>query len=168
MFDFRACIHEVSHAAVARALGVAVVHAIVNPDGSGATKLDWRFNDRDFDWHIPLCITLAGAAGERLFVGPAEYHDHELKRARSWVEAIRFLPPDSLRCVVQNEPEFVAATCRAGKLLRAESGLIVQLARRLEQSGFLGGDAIEAVASSRDPRVLRDRLNLREQNSLRC
>lgn len=166
MFSWRTSVHEVGHAVAARSLGVAVRSVRVERDGSGACSLNWRTDTHT--WERALDITLSGTICERLFVGPAEYHDHELKRARSWVEAIRDLAPDSLRCVVQNEPEFVAAIARAEKLLRAESSVIVQLARRLEGSGFMSGDEIESIAASRDPRVLRDRLNLREQNLLRC
>ena len=168
MFSWRTCVHETSHALCARALGVAVTHAIVNPDGSGATKLDWRFDDGDLEWRTPLCITLAGVVGERLLVGPADYDNHEIVRARGWIEGIRGMAAGSLYCVAEHQPEFITAVARADRLLRRESSVVTQLARRLEQSGFMTGAQIERISASRDPSVLRDRLNLREQNLLRC
>lgn len=159
MFSWRTCFHEISHALVARALGVAVVHANVNRDDSGATRLDWQF-DGQFDWHVPLVITLAGTIGERLLAGGGEFHDHEIVRARSWIEAIHDLAPGSLQCVVGREPEFKSAVQRAEKLLRAQLSVVRQLARILEREGRVSGERIGEIASSRDPRGLRARLNL--------
>ena len=161
--SWRVCVHEIGHVLAVRSTGHRVMSAHTFPGDNG--RCLWS-PEAPVDARDGLTITCAGVAAERVALGVGEFDVAEKLTARSWIESIRGINRGAMKGALDEQPEFIHAMSKATRLLRGQRGLLEQLARRLGRNGAMTGAEIEAIAASRSPAVLRERLNI--ESSARC
>ena len=155
--SWRVCVHEIGHALAVRSAGHKVMSAHAFPGDEGTCR--WS-PEAPLDFRDALMITCAGVAAERVALGVGEFDVAEKLTARSWIESIRGISRGTLKGALDELPEFIHATTKATRLLRGQRGLLEQIARQLGRNESMTGDEIEAIATSRSPKVLRERLDI--------